>query len=79
MFYYQLDLPNWQQKAANININLLYLLMLLMPISSFFMTILSNHHIDFDGLFTISSCVQDLQFDKIFKKSIKRLHCYLLL
>ncbi|KJV80958.1 prokaryotic cytochrome b561 family protein [Rickettsia hoogstraalii str. RCCE3] len=29
------DLPNWQKKAANININLLYLLMLLMPISGF--------------------------------------------
>ncbi len=41
------DLPNWQKKAATININLLYLLMILMPISGFFMTILSNHHIDF--------------------------------
>ena len=62
------DLPNWQKKAANININLLYILMLLMPISGFLMTILSNHHIDFYGLFTIKSFMQDLQFAKICKK-----------
>nr|WP_241773633.1 cytochrome b/b6 domain-containing protein [Rickettsia asembonensis] len=66
------DMPNWQKKAANININLLYLLMLLMPISGFFMTILSNHHIDFYGLFTINSFAQDLQFAKIFKKIHKK-------
>ncbi|AFC71262.1 hypothetical protein MC5_04855 [Rickettsia australis str. Cutlack] len=36
------------------------------------MTILSNHHINFDGLFTISSFVQDLQFAKIFKKIHKK-------
>ena len=66
------DLSNWQKKAANININLLYLLMLLMPISGFFMTILSNHHIDFYGLFTINSFAQDLQFAKIFKKIHKK-------
>ncbi|WP_339325418.1 cytochrome B [Rickettsia monacensis] len=53
--------------------------MLLMLISGFLMTILSNHHIDFYGLFTINSFAQDLQFAKILKKSIKRLLCYLLL
>lgn len=62
------DLPNWQKKVATININLLYLLMILMPISGFLMTILSNHHIDFYGLFTIQSFAQDLQFAKICKK-----------
>lgn len=36
------DLPNWQKTAATANINLLYVLMLLMPISGFLMTILSE-------------------------------------
>ncbi|AFC74798.1 hypothetical protein RPATATE_1018 [Rickettsia parkeri str. Tate's Hell] len=50
--------------------------MLLMPISGFLITILSNHHIDFYGLFTINSFAPDLQFAKIFKKSIKMLLIY---
>ncbi|WP_341793843.1 MULTISPECIES: cytochrome b [unclassified Rickettsia] len=63
-----LDLPNWQKKAATININLLYILMLIMPVSGFLMTILANHDIDFYGLFTIKSFMQDKQTAKIFKK-----------
>ncbi|AFC69701.1 cytochrome B [Rickettsia amblyommatis] len=42
------------------------------------MTILSNHHIDFYGLFTINSFAPDLQFAKIFKKIHKKA-AYLLL
>ena len=43
------------------------------------MTILSNHHIDFYGLFTIiNSFAPDLQFAKIFKKIHKKT-AYLLL
>ncbi|WP_331271802.1 cytochrome B [Rickettsia bellii] len=53
--------------------------MILMPISGFLMTILSNHHIDFYGLFTIQSFAQDLQFAKICKKSTKKQLYYLLL
>lgn len=62
------DLPNWQKKAANININLLYILMLVMPISGFLMTILANYDIDFYGLFTIKPFMQNLQAAKIFNK-----------
>lgn len=46
--------------------------MLLMPISVLFITILSNHHIDFYGLFTINSFAQDLQLAQIFKKIHKK-------
>lgn len=52
--------------------------MLLMPISGFLITILSNHHIDFYDLFTINSFAPDLQFAKIFKKIYKKA-AYLLL
>ncbi|MFY9590348.1 cytochrome b [Rickettsia endosymbiont of Halotydeus destructor] len=60
------DLPNWQKKAANLNINLLYILMLVMPVSGFLMSILANHDIDFYGLFTIKSFMQNIQAAKIF-------------
>jgi len=66
------DLPDWQKKTAKINIGLLYLLIILMSISGFLMTILSNHNIDFYGLFTIKSFAQDLQFAKIFNKIHKK-------
>lgn len=66
------DLPELQKKAANLNINLLYLLMLVMPVSGFLMSVLANHPIDFYGLFTINSFAQDLELAKIFNQIHKK-------
>ncbi|MFP3017335.1 MAG: cytochrome b [Candidatus Tisiphia sp.] len=62
------DLPRWQKNAATLNINILYLLMFIMPISGVLMTILSGRNIDIYGLFTITSFIQNALFAKIFYK-----------
>ncbi|XVN42945.1 MAG: cytochrome b/b6 domain-containing protein [Candidatus Rickettsia vulgarisii] len=67
--YLPIDLPRWQKIATNININMLYLLMSLMPVSGFLMTILSGHNIDVYGLFTINSFTQNKGVAKIFEKT----------
>lgn len=60
------ELPQWQKIAATVNINALYLLMFLMPISGLAMSILSGRSIDMYGLFTINSFVQDATLAKVF-------------
>jgi len=62
------DLPQWQKNLAILNINILYFLMFLMPISGFFMTILADRNIDVYGLFTIESFVQNRGMATIFYK-----------
>jgi cytochrome b561 len=47
------DLPTWQRKAADMNINLLYILMFVMPLSGFLMSYLGGHDVSVYGLFTI--------------------------
>lgn len=60
------ELPQWQKIAATVNINMLYLLMFLMPLSGFLMTILSGRSIDVYGLFNINSFLQNPTFAKVF-------------
>ena len=60
------DLPRWQKFAATVNINALYALMFIMPISGFAMTILSGRSLDVYGLFTVNSFVQDATLAKVF-------------
>jgi cytochrome b561 len=45
--------PGWQIKAAKLNIWLLYVLMLLMPLSGFLMSFLGTYGVNFYGLFNI--------------------------
>ncbi len=47
--------PNWQKKAANANILLLYILVVVMPVSGFMMSYFGKHPINMFGLFTIPS------------------------
>lgn len=63
------DLPKWQKISASVNINALYLLMFLMPISGFLMTILSGRNISIYGLFTINSFLENKPIAKIFKET----------
>lgn len=66
------DLPRWQN--ATLNINILYLLMFIMPISG--VTILSGRNIDIYGLFTITSFIQNASFAKIFSKCMNFQHLF---
>lgn len=50
--------PQWQKKAFQINIGLLYALMFVMPISGFLMTAFAHYNINFYGLFTINPFVE---------------------
>ena len=59
------ELPQWQKNVATVNINILYALMFIMPISGFAMTILSGRSINMYGLFTINSFVQDAALAKV--------------
>ena len=60
------DLPQWQKKAANLNINLLYIFMFIMPLSGFLMSTLSGRDIDIYGLFKIPFFMQDKALANIF-------------
>lgn len=47
------DLPRWQQWAGRANVRILLALLVIMPVSGFFMSYLGDHPISFFGLFTI--------------------------
>ena len=49
------SVPNWQKKAANANILLLYIVMVVMPVTGFMMSYFGKHPINMFGLFTIPS------------------------
>ena len=51
--------PLWQRRAASWNIILLYVFMVVMPISGFLTSTLGGHKITFYSLFTISPIAQD--------------------
>jgi cytochrome b561 len=52
------SMPHWQAVAARWNINLLIALMVIMPLSGLFMSILSNYPVSFFNLFTIPVLLQ---------------------
>lgn len=45
--------PNWQNKAAQLNIRILYLLLFLFPLSGLTMSLLGGHAVSYFGLVTI--------------------------
>jgi cytochrome b561 len=53
------SVPLWQRRAASGNIIFLYLLMVAMPVSGFFMSTLGGHDISFYGLFTVAALAHD--------------------
>lgn len=53
-----LDLPDWQKKTARFNHILLYLLMIIMPLSGTLMSLTGGHDINFFDLLTIKSFMQ---------------------
>lgn len=50
--------PQWQNKAANLNVTFLYFCMLSMPLSGFIMSSFGGHPIAIFGLFTIEPFFQ---------------------
>lgn len=63
------SIPFWQQQLAKFNITALYLLMLAMPVTGFFMSTLANHAISFYGIFTVSPLADNQQVSKFFAKA----------
>lgn len=63
------SIPFWQRQLSNINITALYLLMLAMPLTGFFMSTLGNHAISFYGIFTVSPLADNPLLSKFFAKA----------
>ena len=57
--------PKWQANLAHFNIFFLYCMMLLMPITGFFGSIVGGHDISFYGLFTIPAIANDKDTSKL--------------
>jgi cytochrome b561 len=53
------SMPHWQAVAARWNINLLLIMMLVMPLSGLFMSILGGYPVKFYGFFTIPSLLKN--------------------
>lgn len=62
-------IPLWQRQLAKFNITALYLLMLTMPLTGFFMSTLGDHAISFYGIFTIPSLANNQPWSKFFAKA----------
>ena len=56
--------PNWQKTAANANILLLYILMVVMPLSGFIMSYYGGHPINMFGLFSIGTDLKNTELAK---------------
>lgn len=63
------SIPLWQRQLAKFNITALYLLMLAMPLTGFFMSTLSNHAISFYGIFTVPPLADNQLVSKFFAKA----------
>jgi cytochrome b561 len=61
--------PKWQHILAIMNINMLYILMFLMPISGFLASIFSGRNIDIYGLFAIKSYGYNPFFADVFNQT----------
>jgi cytochrome b561 len=60
------ELPSWQRLSARFNHNLIYILLILMPASGALMTLTGGHDIDFFGVFTVKSFMENKEYSKIF-------------
>jgi cytochrome b561 len=63
------SVPFWQRQLAKFNITALYLLMLAMPLTGFFMSTLANHAISFYDIFTLSPLANNELASKFFLKA----------
>jgi cytochrome b561 len=63
------SIPFWQRQCARFNITALYLLMLAMPLTGFFMSTLNNHPISFYGIFTVAPLADNQLASKFFAKA----------
>lgn len=63
------SIPHWQRQCANLNITALYLFMLAMPLTGFFMSTFSQHAISFYGIFTVSPLADNQLVSKFFAKA----------
>lgn len=64
------NIPHWQNLIADINVYILYALMVLMPSAGILMSYFGNHPIDFYGLFTIpASGEENKELAGFFKES----------
>lgn len=61
--------PKWQHILAIMNINMLYILMFLMPISGFLASIFSGRNIDIYGLFTIKPYMHNPFLKEVFNQT----------
>lgn len=61
------SMPQWEQISAKLNVVALYMLMLAMPITGFFMSSLGGRQISFYGLFTIAPLMYNKAIAGIFK------------
>ncbi|MGC1853921.1 MAG: cytochrome b [Candidatus Aquirickettsiella sp.] len=63
------SIPYWQRQCAKLNIIALYLFMLAMPLTGFFMSTLGNHAISFYGIFTVLPLADNQLVSKFFAKA----------
>lgn len=63
------SIPYWQRQCAKFNITALYLLMLAMPLTGFFMSTLGNHAISFYGIFSVAPLADNQLWSKFFAKA----------
>ncbi|WP_342146437.1 cytochrome b [Rickettsiella endosymbiont of Aleochara curtula] len=63
------SIPFWQRQLAQFNITALYLLMLAMPLTGFFMSTLGNHPISFYGIFSVSPLADNQLWSNFFAKA----------
>ena len=72
------SIPHWQRQCAQFNMTALYLFMLAMPLTGFFMSTLGHHAISFYGIFTVTPLADNQLASKFFAK-IHEVLAYLLL
>lgn len=58
------NMPKWQVLLVHFNIFFLYCMMLIMPVTGFFGSLIGGHDISFYNLFTISAIAQNKELGK---------------
>lgn len=62
-------IPYWQRQLATLNMTVLYLLMLVMPLTGFFMSTLGHHSVSFYGIFTVLPLTDNQPVSKFFAEA----------
>lgn len=63
------NIPTWQKIAAKGNIALLYLIMIIMPVSGFLTSTLGGHDISFYGIFTFAPLDHNAEYSEFFAEA----------